>query len=314
MTTTFVVGQSIGHGSSPYNFQYFDPTHGFYSSPYYPDGMIIYPEAHAHILNGANTKILNSAQNVYDNINDVKFSSYFFDYFAVNQILEFTVNLPARARTVVSTGKKGKGGIAYQPVVSSQEFTAYTFPTPLSYTPVWLGYDKGTNRIITTSNFEAWSFSMRIIQITVTNEDIKVVDHYQVYDVDIPAYTLNVRMYLLDQGVDISSRIYPPNTTGVSFNANTSRVTIGNGKIDTERRYIFADDTSLVRLPIDRSLKLMWTFNGNGTTTGPVRLELWRDGAIYEQLNGKLTGTGVVEFPDPSLYPGTGLTSGVRVP
>lgn len=304
--TSFVAGEWIGVGN-PTHFTIDGQTvTGYQDAIYFVNAEQTQYVATAHVISSNNLPILSSVKTMIENIDDVKFSSHYFDYLTINTTLDLQVDLPSRTTIATATGKKGKD-VRYTPNIGAVSYNLFT--GNFGYTPMFICYDIDTGRVVTTSNLYVVGNSMRVLQMSVTDTQVNVVDQYQVFDNALPAFTFRVRVYLLDQGLDIP-RV---GLTNNAFFANSSVVEIGQGRINSTKRYLVVDDASPIRMPVDRALKAsLYPTTGEEGRSGTATLELWREGALVGRI-------GTVGPGDPFPYEGwlrsgAGLTRGIRQP
>lgn len=217
MTTRFIGGQVVplllgDDGSEGYFVDYGSP--------------------HAHIVKSNNATYLTSTDNALANIDQIKFSSYFFSYLEIGSLTSTSKSFAARTADYHSGGKKSDP--YYLPYYGSTEQTLVTHN--LGYVPAFSCFDNDS--VINSIVFLQYGTSFRVLQAIADSSRIYVRENYFVYQNNIPAIDRNFNVQVFTANI-ISGNTYTSSNYGAYITPN--RVILGQGKFDSNRRYLYED-------------------------------------------------------------------------
>lgn len=254
--------------------------------------------------------------NPLGNLSQIVFSSWHFDYFTCRLEVTANINLPGRGPDVRhASGGKKSGGSTY--VVPQNGASDYLLSQHnLGYVPVALGYVPSLDKALSSSIVIPNGDSFRVITLVTTFSQIWLSEQYFIGQSGLPAFSAEVKVMIMDQGIDSSSA--PSDAAAASFYASPNRVILGGGKIDTERQYFVISKGTGHRMFVKPSIQMASAFNTFQTGSHPAskpaaatRMTAYQDGtAVYNTENaggGWVRGAG-----DWPLYSISGETVGLN--
>lgn len=217
MTTRFIAGKVVpliigNDGSESYFVDYGSP--------------------HAHVVKTNDASFLTSSTNALNNIEQIKFSSYFFDYLEIVSVSSTTKSFSARTADYHSGGKKDDP--YYLPYYGSTEQTLVTHN--LGYTPAFSCFDN--DEVVNSIVFIEYGSSFRVLQVIADSTRVYVKENYFVYENNIPSISRDFNVQVFKANI-LSGNLYTPSNYGAYM--APSQVIFGQGKFDSSRRYLYED-------------------------------------------------------------------------
>lgn len=187
---------------------------------------------HAHVVRTLDASFLVSAASTIDNIENVAFSSYYFNYLEIAQYVAATITFPQRNVDRVSGGKKSSSYDRPYSGAATYVLTNHGLP----YTPAFTCYDD--ERFTNSTYFLDYSSSFRVLQVVSTGSQIIVRENYFVWSNQLPQVTKTFNVQVFTANVQSGSITTPSN---YGLYATDNRVIFGQGKFDSNRRYLYQD-------------------------------------------------------------------------
>lgn len=206
------------------------------SVPLNPDNLNVvtnFGSPHAHVSTQEDMSYLTSLSSTLQNMDSLLFSSYWFDYMEVNTSGSASLTFPQRNYNFSSGGKKSSGN--YNPYSGFAEYVITTHSA--GYTPAFTCYDD--NNVINSTFFLESGTSFRVLQVIGNSSQLKVLETYFVYTNTLPSLTKTFNFQVFKANVE-SGGTYTTSNYGLYMTDN--RVIFGQGKFDSNKRYLYQDD------------------------------------------------------------------------
>lgn len=206
------------------------------SVPLNPDNLNVvtnFGSPHAHISTQEDMSYLTSLSSTLQNMDSLLFSSFWFDYMEVNSSGSTSLTFPQRNYSYSSGGKKSSGH--YNPYSGSAQYTITTHSS--GYTPAFTCYDD--NFVINSTFFLEVGDSFRVLQVVGDSSQLKVLETYFVWTTTLPSLTKTFNFQVFKANVETGGT-YTSSNYGMYMTDN--RVIFGQGKFDSNKRYLYQDD------------------------------------------------------------------------
>lgn len=187
---------------------------------------------HAHVVRSLDASFLTSVLTTIDNIENVAFSSYYFNYLEILSYATTNITFPQRNANYVSGGKKSSS--YYQPYSGAATYVLTTHG--LGYTPAFTCYDDA--QFVNSTYFLEYNTSFRVLQVVSTSTQIIVRENYFIWQNQLPSITKTFNVQVFTANVQSGSITTPSN---YGLYASDNRVIFGQGKFDSNRRYLYQD-------------------------------------------------------------------------
>jgi hypothetical protein len=240
------------------------------------DGTTIFADwfsPHVNIVSGNRSDFFFTFEEVYQNLDKIRFSSFYFEYLTVLSLITFfgAISLPQR-NVQVQSGKKGKS----TSIVPYNGVADYViFNHNLGKTPVYAAWDLISGRAFSGVTILGSGSSKRILITSSNANTIFLREIFFVFNDALPQTSISIILAFFNAFVE--ERIpTDPNKDPLLINA--SRCIFGKGKFDTDLGYIYKDDTSPYSI-INRGGLVL---EGSSTTMS-VRLRSYNNGILIDE-------------------------------
>lgn len=266
-------------------------------------GLVNFGSPHVNISRVNESYFFQSQANTIDRIDDVSFTSYWFDYLSVSTSVTYnnSISLPSRSANYVSGSKKSSG--YYQPYFGVTEYNVYSHG--LGYVPVFMAFDQVNARPIGGMQIYTSGNSYRFLSLAASSTNIYLREAYGVYDTNLPAVSFSLDFLIFDQGLDQTFTY-----SGDGLYISPTRAVFGQGKFDTDYNYVYQDAGSNFRLSQQGGI-----INTVSTNSPYIaKIEIYEDSSLIYNYAGAVNptfATWATAFEDSSC---TGTTTGVSLP
>jgi hypothetical protein len=261
---------------------------------------------HVNIVSGNQSDFLLTSSGVYDNLDKIRFSSYWFDYLTVNSRATLTniVTLPQRNFVVESGGKKGKDSYI-RPYTGVAEYVIYTHN--LGKTPAYAAWDINTGRVFSGVILLGGGNSKRILLTSSNSETIFLREIFFVVNDNLPQVDLSINLVLFNTFVEESIE---ENIDKAPLLITAEQCIFGKGKFDTDLGYIFKDSTSSFSIVNRGGLLIEGNFDINISRS--IRLRSFENGNLVGQFitNASNNTVFLEPFPAASVFDGNTFNIG----
>lgn len=266
------------------------------------DQYINFGSAHVNISKSTDSFFFANNEQMLERIDDVIFSSYWFNYLSVSTLSIQNESITLPSRTAVFSGGDKKSDPIPQPYFGIAEY--YLGSHGKDYVPAFAAFDTVRNKPFGGVQAISYGTSFRLISFAMTTSRIYVRESYGVGATNLPSETLSLSFLIFDQGLETTTS-YTDDPLLITQN----KVVFGSGKFNTDFNYVYSDPYSNYRINEQGGLRNMHRTSLPWYAT----LEIVNDGSVVTSVTGSTPAFAPLreDFEYPSI---TGKTSGVALP
>jgi hypothetical protein len=261
---------------------------------------------HVQIVSGNVSEFLTTSSGVYQNLDKIRFSSFWFNYLTVNvrSILSNIITLPQRNFVVESGGKKGKNSYI-RPYAGVADY--FVLQHNLNKTPAYAAWDANTGKVFSGTLLLGSGNSKRILLTRSDANSIFLREVFFVVNDNLPQVNLSILVTIFNTFVE-NVFTEDPNKDPLLITAN--RCIFGKGKFDTNLGYVFKDNSS--PYTINNRGGLLIEGNSDVNNTRSIRLRSFENGNLVGQFitNPGSNTTFPATIPPESTYDGNTFNIG----
>jgi hypothetical protein len=261
---------------------------------------------HVNIVSGNQSDFLLTSSDVYDNLDKIRFSSYWFNYLSVNtrSTLSNLITLPQRNAVIESGGKKGKDTII-RPYTGVSDYLVLQHN--LNKTPAYAAWDANTGKVFSGVILLGAGNSKRILLTRSNENSIFLKEIFFVVSDNLPQISLSILVTIFNQFVE-DEFIPDPNKDPLLITAE--QCIFGKGKFDTDLGYVFKQDDSPYSIINRGGLLIEGNFDINISRS--IRLRSFENGNLVGQFitNASNNTVFLEPFPAASVFDGNTFNIG----